>query len=253
MDGLNRAEAMSRGPPRWPIPTTTAPSAPPTLATATMTCQSAPAEAPTARIKWGSAEPTVSAAMISPIATPRSRRNQPAIIRRAIGYTAARPAPVNARHTSADVAPSARRANPRLATPATIAPATNNVRLGMTSAAPVRARTIAAAAKPTCTATVSSGRSSPLVFHSAASNGLTAEALNHGPNARRTPAPTMPSSRQRPSGSRSRPLVSPPRPAATPAAGLEPLEAVHRQHEDRRAADLDLERIGHEELTRLHD
>ena len=45
---------------------------------------------------------------------------------------------------------------------------------------------MAATAKPTWTATVSSGRSSPVVCHSAASSELTADALNHGPNASST-------------------------------------------------------------------
>ena len=35
--------------------------------------------------------------------------------------------------------------------------------------------------------------------------------------------------------------------------GSEPLEALDGEDEDRRAADLDLERVGHEELARLHD
>ena len=56
-----------------------------TLAAATIARQSAPADAPSARIRWGSADPTVSAPISAPIATPRSRRNQPAIILSAIG------------------------------------------------------------------------------------------------------------------------------------------------------------------------
>ena len=38
-----------------------------------------------------------------------------------------------------------------------------------------------------------------------------------------------------------------------PAGALEPFESIDGQHEDRRAAQLDLDRVGHEELARLHD
>ena len=51
---------------------------PATLAATTTGRQSTPAYAPMARNRNGSATPTVSAPLTTPIASPRSRRNQPA-------------------------------------------------------------------------------------------------------------------------------------------------------------------------------
>ena len=52
-------------------------------------------------------------------------------------------------------------------------------------------------------------------------------------------------------GAERRPPLSRRRPDARAAS--EPLEALDREDEDGRPADLDLERVGHEELARLHD
>jgi hypothetical protein len=70
-----------------------------------------------------------------------------------------------------------------------------------TSTTPVAASANAAAANPSWTATVSSGRSRPEVRHSAARSGPTAGALNQGANARRVPPAMTASARQRPAGS----------------------------------------------------
>ena len=50
------------------------------LALATTTYQSRPDMTPTRRKRYGSADPTVTAPTRTPIARPRSKRNQPAMI-----------------------------------------------------------------------------------------------------------------------------------------------------------------------------
>ena len=86
--GDARAEATaagSNGPGRAATPTRRPPTIAAALAAATVARQSAPAVAPTARMRWGRADPTVNAPIRTPIASPRSRRNQPASILSAIG------------------------------------------------------------------------------------------------------------------------------------------------------------------------
>src|SRR4051812_22991166 len=145
----------------------------------------------------------------------------------------------------------------------------------MTSAVPVSARRSAAAANPSWTATVRIGRSRDVVCHSTARSGPTADALNHGAKASNTPAARIASCRPLPAGSDAgTPGASPARRApgaatkSTPAvietvaagrdisggsAASDALVALDGQHEDGCPADLDLERVGHEELAGLHD
>src|SRR5690349_18540384 len=163
------------------------------------------------------------------------------------------PAPVRARHGSAAAAEVGTSAKPALATAATIDPAKNSRGPGMTSGAPTAARPSAATANPSWTATVRSGRSSRPGCQSAVSSGATAALLNHGAIARSVPTPRIAMAAHR-RGDSSGPVISAGAGAGiVTRSGLEPLEPLDRQDEDRRAADLDLDRIGHEELTRLHD
>ena len=235
--------------------------------------QSASPSEPRARNRCGRAVPTDSAPISTPIAMPRPARNQPEMSFMPTGYTPAMPTPVMNRNGRAEIGSVASQANPRFAAAVTTAPQKKSRSPRITSAAPVVARIRAPTANPIWTATVSIATSRPWNCQWSFSSGVTADELNQGASASRIPIDRTMRARQRPAGSTNEldvPAVSTSGevdvtalrtvsngdrgPGATLSpSSLQPLEPLHGQHEDRRAANLDFERIGHEELARLHD